>query len=552
MDPDVAYRKALQVVMAILIFTFIPSILPAQKKNNNSGNSSKPAAAPAQKPAAPAQKTSPQHQPAQPQRPGQAGNQGNKNGSGSGTGTGRGVGNNKDTGPATGQGGGAGRGTGTATGHGNGGAAPPTKQPATVHNPNGSVTKTNPNGSSVTRGGNGKPSSVTTASGAKANYSPSGKVSSIHTSVTDKNPAHSGEMNITKGAHNQRMTVTKRNDGSRLVSTGAHRGFVEHSFVRNGHPYMRRTYVVNGRSYAAVYRGYPYRGVVYYGYVPAYYYGPAYYGWAYDPWTAPVPYAWGWGGAPWYGYYGAYFSPYPAYADASLWLTDYLLAENLQAAYQARVDGNGGTAPAPSSDDQSGDANSAPAAQTATAMSPETKQAIDEDVKAQLAAEKADASGGASTVTTGDQIPAALDPNHRTFIVSAQLQEQLDGATCTLSAGDVLTRIDNAPDANQNVKVLVTSNQKGDCQSGAQVAVSVQDLQDMHNDFAAKIDAGLQKLADTQGKNGIPAGPAAGGQKNPDGTANADLTAAADLQQQQEAADQTETEVKQAEAGQGN
>jgi hypothetical protein len=406
----------------------------------------------------------------------------------------------------------------------------------------------------VTRVWPGKPTSVTTASQAKANYGPSGKVSSIHTSVTDKNPAHSGEMSITKGAHNQRTMVTTRKDGSRVVGTGAHRGFVEHSFVRNGHSYVRRTYVVNGRSYAAVYRGYPYRGVVYYGYVPAYYYGPAYYGWAYDPWGAPVGYAWGWGGAPWYGYYGGYFAPYPAYADASLWLTDYLLAENLQAAYQAQVDGNGGAPPSADSGDQTGNAGGTPAAQTATVMTPEVKQAIDEEVKAQLAAEKADASAGAQTATTGDQVPAALDTNHRTFIVSAQLQEQLDGgATCTLSTGDVLTRIDNAPDANQNVKVLVTSNQKGDCQSGAQVAVSVQDLQDMHNDFAAKIDAGLQKLADTQGKNGIPAGPAAGAQKNPDGTANADLTAAADLQQQQDAADQTETEVKQAEgSGQGN
>ena len=68
----------------------------------------------------------------------------------------------------------------------------------------------------------------------------------------------------------------------------------------------------------------------------------------------------------------------------------------------------------------------------------------------------------------------------------------------------------------------------------------------MHNDFAAKIDAGLQKLADTQGKNGIPEGPAAGGQKNPDGTANADLTAAADLQQQRQIADQAESEIKRA------
>jgi len=435
---------------------------------------------------------------------------------------------------------------------GPGGAAPggprAAKPPAaTVHNANGSTTKPGPNGSSTTYGKNGKLASLTTASGAKANYNSAGKVISIHTPVTDKNPMHSGEMTITKGAHNQRTIATTRKDGSRLVTTGSHRGFVEHSFVRNGHTYMRRTYVVNGRSYAAVYRGYPYRGVVYYEYVPAYYYDPSYYGWVYDPWGAPVAYAWGWGGAPWLGYYGAYFSPYPAYAEGSLWLTDYILTENLQAAYQAQIDANGGTAPPSDSADQTRITGGAPAAQTATVMTPEVKQAIYEEVKAQITAEKADASGGAQTAAPGDRVPAALDPNHRTFIVSAHLQEQLDGGeTCTLSAGDVLARVGNAPDANQNVKVLVTSSQNGDCQSGAQVAVSVQDLQDMHNDFAAKIDAGLQKLADTQGRNGIPSAPAAAAQKNPDGTANADLTAAADLQQQEQIAEQTESEIKRA------
>jgi len=525
MDPDVAYRKALQVVMAILIFTFIPSILPGQKKNNNSGNSSKPAAAPAQKPA--------QQKPATPAaRPATRGAKPTTPGAK----------------PAT-----PGARSTTPSAKPTTPTAKPATPPATVHNPNGSITKPGANGSTVTIGKNGKRDSITTENGATAKYNASGKVSAVNFKS-----AKGYNTTVIHGARGGRTVVSEhnneRNEHIRMVNTGPHKGFVDHTIQRNGRPYMRRTVVVNGRATAYMYRGYPYRGVVYYGYVPAYYYGPAYYGWAYDPWGAQVVYGWGWGVEPWYGYYGGYFAPYPAYADASLWLTDYLLAENLRAAYQAQVDGNGGTAPAPSSDDQSGDANSAPAAQTATAMSPEVKQAIDDEVKAQLAAEKADASAATPTVVTGDQVPAALDPNHRTFIVSAQLQEQLDGgATCTLSAGDVLTRIDNAPDANQNVKVLVTSNQKGDCQSGAQVAVSVQDLQDMHNDFAAKIDAGLQKLADTQGKNGIPAGPAAGGQKNPDGTASADLTAAADLQQQQDAADQTEKEVKQAEgSGQGD
>jgi hypothetical protein len=83
-----------------------------------------------------------------------------------------------------------------------------------------------------------------------------------------------------------------------------------------------------------VYRGYSFKGRTYYGYQPAVYYHPAFYGWASSPWTGPVSFgaaAWGWAGAPWYGYYG--FTPYPLYAGPAFWLTDYLVAANLQAAY---------------------------------------------------------------------------------------------------------------------------------------------------------------------------------------------------------------------------
>src|SRR5271154_6190669 len=538
MRPDIVYRKAVKVLMAIMILAFIPAALHAQKKGSSSGGgSSKPAPAPAQhpaqKPATPgARPAAPGANPAPGARPATPG-----------------------ASPAT-------PGAKPAT-PGARPAAPgakpatPAAKPAAVHNPNGTTTINRPNGSSVTRDAKGKPTSVTTPGGAKASFNSAGKVSSIHTSVTDKNPAHSGDMNISKDAHNQRTVVTTRKDGARLVSTGGHRGFVEHGFNRNGRPYMRRTYVANGRASAVVYRGYPYRGGVYYGYVPGYYYGPGYYGWAYDPWGGPAPYAWGWGGDPWYGYYGGYYAAEAAYPGASLWLTDYVISQNLQAAYAAQADANGGVAPPPRSGGQSGNAGGGAAPQTASGITPEVKQQISEEVKAQIAAEKvaaAQPAGGAQTATGGEAVPAALDPNHSVFIVSAALQEQLEGGpTCSLSAGDILTRTTTTPDANQKLSAIVTSSQKGDCQAGAQVAVLVQDLQDMHNDFAAKIDGGLKQLADNQGKNGIPAGPAGGGHANPDGTANTDLTALADLQQQQQTADQTESDVKQAEgSGQGD
>ena len=322
--------------------------------------------------------------------------------------------------------------------------------------------------------------------------------------------------------------------------------------MRGGRPYLRRTYMVNGHEYARVYRGYYYRGGLYYRYVPAYYYGPRFYGWAYTPWGAPIVYGWGWG--PWYPAYGYYFAPYPAYADGSLWLTDYVIAANLQAAYEAQQDSNTASAQsdyASASADSSTDANGQNAP-----LSPEVKQAIADEVKAQLAAEK-DASSNSQQTTTapsggpgGEQPPDALDPVHRTFVVSNTMNEPLaDGSECDLTPGDVLTRIDDTPDANQNVKVLVSSSQRNDCKTGLQVAVSVQDLQDMHNHFREQIDEGLGKLAQDQGKNGLPTAPDTTTTTVADGQAQPDLTAENDIRSQQQQADQTEGEVQQAAQG---
>jgi hypothetical protein len=122
------------------------------------------------------------------------------------------------------------------------------------------------------------------------------------------------------------------------VNQGRNRGFVEHTFARNGHSFVKRTYVAGGRSYARVYGRSRYRGVYFNRYVPAYYFAPGFYGWAYNPWASPVYWGWGWGPQPWYGYYSYYFSPYPNYAGPAAWLTDYLIAANLQAAYDAQAE----------------------------------------------------------------------------------------------------------------------------------------------------------------------------------------------------------------------
>src|SRR5207249_11262268 len=56
-------------------------------------------------------------------------------------------------------------------------------------------------------------------------------------------------------------------------------------------------------------------------------------------WPAPAYYRWGYYNDPWYGNYNYYYQPYPAYPSASPWLTDYILSENLRAAYEASLAG---------------------------------------------------------------------------------------------------------------------------------------------------------------------------------------------------------------------
>ena len=317
--------------------------------------------------------------------------------------------------------------------------------------------------------------------------------------------------------------------------------------MRSGRPYLVRTYVYGGRREVVVYRGAYYRGFAYYRYVPRYYYAPAFYGWAYNPWPAPVYWGWGWGAAPWYAYSRYYFAPYPVYPSPVLWLTDFLLAENLRAAYEAQAAANVQAEAGAPSVYISKDTNA-----NAAALSPETKQAIADEVKAQLAAEQTAAgvpeaaAAPSQAGPSNDQLPEALDPNVRTFIVSRPLSEQTaNGTVCSLSSGDVLTRIANTPDANQNVLVLVTSSQHNDCEAGTQLSVSLQDMQDMHNDFRQKLGAGLQMLADNQGKNGMASGPPADPRPVEEGQAQPDANAASQLDEQQHNADTAEAEVRQ-------
>lgn len=354
---------------------------------------------------------------------------------------------------------------------------------------------------------------------------------------------HARNIDVHRSIRGGRTFVAERN-GRRIVGLGPNRGYIQRSYYnRNGRVYVQRTYVVGGVRYARVYRSYTWHGAVFYNYAPVVYYRPAFYGWAYNPWPGRVVWGWGWGPAPWYGYYGYYFAPYPVYPAASFWLTDYLLAQNLQLAYAAQQ--NAGAPPA--------DAGGPPQDQQVQ-LTPEVKQMIADEVQRQLAAERA-AAGSQNTSSAApppaEETPTALDANSRIFVVSSNIDvAKEDGSECTLTAGDVILRTGTAPDGTK-IAVNVITSKRDDCPSNTNTALEVNDLQEMQNQFREQIDSGLKVMADNQGKNGLPAAPDTSTTGGEVAAPSPDSSAQADLEDQQKNAEQAEAEVQKAGGGGG-
>ena len=130
----------------------------------------------------------------------------------------------------------------------------------------------------------------------------------------------------------------------------------------------------------------------------------------------------------------------------------------------------------------------------------------------------------------------------------------VEGDECALSEGDVITRTTETPDNDGNVNVKVVASSKSDCAVGKEGPLSTDDLQEMYNHFREQLKDGMGELAKKQGTGGLPKAPDT---TTVDGDVPApppDKNAQKTLEDQQSAADQTETEVKQeaASGGGGN
>jgi len=372
------------------------------------------------------------------------------------------------------------------------------------------------------------------APGIRAHFNANGRPQSFHverngfSQTLHRGP---GGVRVVEGVH-----PAMGGGAVRVVGYGPHRGFVERP-IYGRYGYMRRSYLVGGRPYAVVYRGYRYHGLYFYRPVPALIYAPGYYGWAVSPWAAPASIQAGFVSQPWYGAYGETFAPYPVYASPDQWMTDQMLSSNMQQAYDVSRDTQG--------PDLSGYPPAVP-----PQISPELKQQIDDQVKLEVAEMGKAASGGPATLappatpSEPDEVPDALRPGHIAFRVVMPLSVEADGESCDLNTDDWILRTgDLQPDGT--VPVKVATSRPDECGAGSTTNVSLNDLMTMQNEQDQQVMAVLKMAADTMGKSGMPAGPAGGSGATPfpGGTSSPDTDVATTLQKEQGEAASTENEV---------
>jgi hypothetical protein len=181
------------------------------------------------------------------------------------------------------------------------------------------------------------------------------------------------------------------------------------------------------------------------------------------------------------------------YSSPALWLTDYLLAQTLEAAYESQT------------------ARLEAQAIGSSALTPEAKQAIAEEVRRQLALENSEAAAGHQNLPDpGSSGVARMISDHtaHVFVASDTIQVPSTDGQCEISEGDVIQLSGLVASDAVTANLVVLASRGNDCRKGASVAVGLADLQEMQNHMRATIDHGLNELQSKQGTGGMPAAPA--------------------------------------------
>ncbi len=350
-----------------------------------------------------------------------------------------------------------------------------------------------------------------TASGAVVRKAADGSVLAV------ANPRNG--MLIQHGVDGGRRILVSQPDRTRIFATSRGVQYVQHPYTFGGRAYDHRTYYFQGKTVHRYYRPYTYGGATLDAYAPTRFYAPNLYRWAVSSFR-PTPFQWTYTNQPWYQHYNGYFTPDSSYSSPVFWLADFVIGASLLTAYNAEQQSH--QAPAPADDGSS-------------AITPQTKQLLAQEVNRQVRQEAVEAQENAHNIEpppgTGGVVAELSDRQAHAFVVGSDLDlVDASGRRCMVSEGDVVAVVSPAKADTSTADAVVLASKGGEeCQRSVRVQVALNDVQEMQNHMREAIDQGL---ASTNAAKTVPSVTPAFAQAGPP----ADPNAAQEIQQQQELA----------------
>jgi hypothetical protein len=215
-------------------------------------------------------------------------------------------------------------------------------------------------------------------------------------------------------------------------------------------------------------------------------------------------------------------------------MTDYIIAQSMQSAYQAQSAAppveplQPGAVAEPASDPglaaptaQPPDASPAPPAGDAPpvpqpsaaplapaapppAITPQVKAQLNQQIKVQLQEQQA-AAATPATLTT-QSTPPALRSNHVFFEVVQPLSVPTPNGHCSLGANDYIKRTGGMSSDDWMIPVAVELSRPSDCPEGLQTRIGLNDLNAMENEQEARVLEAMRAASKSMGPNGPPSG----------------------------------------------
>lgn len=397
--------------------------------------------------------------------------------------------------------------------------------------------------------------------GSRETQAPSGNIvrTAADGSVMDvRNPATG--MSVHHGLDGSRSITVDKPDGSRIVVPSRGVAYVQHPYLYQAHPFDHRTFYDRGQLSHQLYRPYTYGATTLDAYAPQRFYSPEVYQWATTRYSTPQVPTWNYvsEGAPWFVESRSYFTPEPAYTGPVFWLTDFVLATSLIAAYNAHPGPAVPPGAAPPAAQASAGAPAAqptagqpatpqpalaqravvgsPGADSSPEITPEVKEMVADEVRRQIKEESVEARQTAQNKDPhpgeGGIVQELNQKEPHTLVVTSDLDlVDSTGRRCTLSEADVVQVISGPkPTTGTAEAVVLASRGSGmKCERAARVDIALTDLQEMQNYMRETMHQGLGNTR--TGRSAPTATPAYAASAPPP-----DPNAANEIQQQQQIA----------------